>query len=163
MIFTVYQDSTKFKAGVTPPSGSVFYNGAALQFLQNGVPVPQVPCNMNLNQVLSFFDQAVNNLLEQNNLTGLNPQGLSFNPATVTINALHQVEINAIQGNAAAILTLQDDFNNLSGNTLPITINMGCLASIAAPCESSPGVYPLISVLNSFLSEICALKAAVGI
>lgn len=163
MTFTVYQDPTQFKTGFVPPSGSVFYNGPALQFLQNGVPIPQAPCVMNLNQVLNFFDQAVNNLLEQNNLTALNAQGLPFNPATVTINQLHQVEINAIAANIAAITTLQEEYNDLSGNTLPITINMGCLAAISAPCESGANTYQLIAVLNSFLSEICALKAAVGI
>jgi hypothetical protein len=163
MIFTVYQDPTQFKAGFVPPSGSVLYNGAVLQFLQNGNPVPQLPCILNLNQVLNFFDQAVNNLLAQNNLTTLNPQGLPFSPATITINGLHQVEINAIAGNAASILTLQETVADLSANTLPVTINMGCLASISAPCESGTNQYQLIAVLNSFLSEICALKAAVGI
>jgi hypothetical protein len=163
MTFTIYQDPTQFKAGFVPPSGSVLYNGAALTFLQNGIPVPQLPCVINLNQVLNFFDQAVNNLLEQNNLTALNPQTLGFNPATITINALHQIEINAIAGNIASIAALQEQVNDLNGNTLPITINMGCLSSISAPCESGTNMYPLIAVLISFLSEICALKAAVGI
>jgi hypothetical protein len=163
MTFSIYSDPTFYKNGLTLPSGSVFYSGATLQFLQNSVPPIALPCNANLNQVLNLFDQAVNNLLVENNLTQLTPESLTFNPATISIKGLHQVEINAISANIASILSLQTQLADLNVGILPITINMQCLASIAAPCESGVNTYQLIAVLNSMLSEICALKTAVGI
>ena len=163
MTFSIYTDPTFYKNGLTVPSGSVFYSGATLQFLKNSVPAVVFPCNANLNQVLNLFDQAVNNLLVENNLTDLNVGNLSFDPATISINGLHQVEINAISANIAAISSLQTQLADLNIGTLPIVINMQCLASIAAPCESGTNTYQLISVLNSMLSEICAIKNYLGI
>jgi hypothetical protein len=163
MILTIFSDPTAYKTGSAFPSGSILYTGPVLQFLSNSTNPITFPCNGNLNQVLNLFDQAVNNLLVQNNLTALEPGDLVFDPATVQVNQLHQVEINAINALQSQYTSLSEMFNNLNVGNLDITINMQCLSSIAAPCESGTNVYPLISVLNSMLSEICALKAVVGI
>jgi hypothetical protein len=163
MILTIFSDPTAYKTGSAFPSGSILYTGPVLQFLSNSTNPITFPCNGNLNQVLNLFDQAVNNLLIQNNLTALEPGDLVFNPATIQVNALHQVEINAINALQGQYTSLSEMFNNLNVGNLDITINMQCLTSIAAPCETAASVYPLIYVLNSMLSEICALKTAVGI
>lgn len=163
MILTLYSDPTAFKNGFIVPSGSVLYTGATLEILQNSTTPIALPCNGNLNQAISFFDQAVNNLLVQNNLTELTPENLTFNPATITINELHQIEINAISANIASIAALQTQLAGLTANSLSVTMNMQCLAAGAAPCESAPGIYPLIGVLNSMLTEICAIKSYLGI
>jgi len=163
MIFTLYSDPTAFKGGFNVPSGSVLYTGAMLQILQNSTNPIALPCNGNLNQVINFFDQAVNNLLIQNNLTGLTEGNLTFDPATITINGLHQIEINAISANIAAIEAIQGQIAALNAGTLPITINMQCLAAGAAPCETVPNTFILSSVLNSIITEICAIKSYLGI
>lgn len=163
MILTIFNDPTAYKIGTAIPSGSILYTGTVLAFLSNSTNPITFPCNGNINQVFNLFDQAVNNLLVQNNLTALTPGDLVFNPAIIQVNELHQVEINAInalQGQYEALSTM---FNDLNVGNLDITINMQCLSSISAPCESGTNVYPLIAVLNSMLSEICALKTAVGI
>jgi hypothetical protein len=163
MILTIFSDTTAYKTGSAFPSGSILYTGPILAFLSNSTNPIEFPCNGNLNQVLNLFDQAVNNLLIQNNLTSLVPGDLIFNPVTVQVNQLHQIEINAINAVQAQYTSLSTMFNELNVGNLDITINMGCLTAITAPCQSSTNVYPLIAVLNSMLSEICALKNAVGI
>lgn len=163
MTFTIFQDPTFYKNGVIIPSGSVLYSGADLQILQNSIPSVVFPCNGNLNQVLNLFDQAINNLLVQNNLTQLVPGPLGFNPATITINGLHQIEVTAINALNGEMSTLQTLFADLTATNLPIDINLQCLAPAASPCISGIDTYPLIAVLNVMVSEICALKIAVGI
>jgi hypothetical protein len=163
MTFTIFNDPTAYKIGTAIPSGSILYTGDVLAFLSNSTNPITFPCNGNINQVFNLFDQAVNNLLVQNNLTDLTPGDLVFTPATIQINQLHQVEINAINALQAQYTSLSTMFNELNVGNLDLTINMQCLAGVTAPCETVPGVYPLISVLNSMLSEICALKTAVGI
>jgi hypothetical protein len=163
MILTIFTDFTAYKIGTSIPSGSILYTGPVLEFLSNSTNPVAFPCNGNINQIFNLFDQAVNNLLVQNNLTTLEPGDLVFNPATIQVNQLHQVEINAINALQAQYTSLSTMFNDLNVGNLDITINMQCLTSITAPCESAAGVYPLIAVLNSMLSEICALKTAVGI
>lgn len=163
MILTIFSDPTAYKTGSAFPSGSILYTGPVLMFLSNSTNPITFPCNGNLNQVINLFDQAVNNLLVQNNLTALEPGDLDFNPETVQVNQLHQVEINAINALQAQYTSLSTMFNDLNVGALDITINMGCLTAITAPCATAPQTYPLLSVLNSMLSEICALKAAVGI
>src|SRR5271170_5063743 len=120
MTFSIYTDPTFYKNGLTLPSGSIFYSGAPLAFLNNASTPVAFPCNGNLNQVLNLFDQAVNNLLSQNNLTQLTEGNLVFDPATITINGLHQIEINAISANIASITALQTQVNDLNAGTLPI-------------------------------------------
>jgi len=163
MILTIFNDPTAYKIGTAIPSGSILYTGPVLAFLANSTNPITFPCNGNINQVFNLFDQAVNNLLIQNNLTAITPGNLVFNPATIQINQLHQIEINAINALQAQYNSLSTMFNTLNIGDLDITINMQCLTSITAPCESAASVYPLIAVLNSMLSEICALKTAVGI
>jgi len=153
-------DSSKYNCGLIIPSSCVPYTGADLMIL---TPQTQLACNANINDVIGAFDNAVSGLLTSTNLTGLNPQCLSFDPATINVSGLFQVNINKICALDASLSALQTLFNDLNIATMPIAIDLQCLAPGAAPCLTPPNTYQLQAVLNVMLSEICALKTAVGI
>lgn len=152
-------DKNKFK-GPTVASSNILYTGSDLKFL----PEPtDLPCNASLNEVLSLFDTAVTNIQTGINLTGLNKRCLVFDPATITVAGLEQVQIDKICALDASLTALTTLVNDLDIATMPIAIDLMCLTPAASPCLTPPNTYQLIAVLNVMISEICALKTAVGI
>lgn len=153
-------DSSKYNCGTIIPSSCVPFSGRRLTIL----PDPNLlPCDASIDDVVFLLDGSITHIARGLNLTGLDPMGLDFTPATVTQAELDQVLISAIQGTSAALETLTTQVNDLNIGELDIQINLGCLAPAAAPCLVPPNTYPLIAVLNAMLAEICALKTAVGI
>jgi hypothetical protein len=153
-------DTSKYQCGDIIPSSCVPYTGKDLTILTD----PNIlACNANINDVIFLLDGTVKGILTDLDLTGLDPQGLSFIPATVKQNELDQILINTVQGTAAALTALTAQVNELNIGELDIQINLGCLAPAASACLIPPNTYPLIAVLNAMLAEICALKTAVGI
>jgi hypothetical protein len=155
-------DTSKYNCGIIVPSSCVPYTGSDLTVL---VDPTTLSCNANINDVITILDATIKGILEDNDLTTLNPLCLSslINPATITPAQLHQIEITQICSLQAQVTTVTNLVNNLNiGNEL-ITINLLCLAPAAAPCQVQPNTYTLLAVLNTMLNEICALKTAVGI
>lgn len=152
-----------FCSGQTIGSICTIYTGTDLQFLQYLNPVPILKCNASLDDVVEDIDLALTNLLSGNNLKNLNVRCLTFDPSTITPAGLHQVEIDKICALDASLTTLTETVSNLNIANMQIAINLQCLSAAAAPCISPSNTYPLIAVLNAMVSEICALKAAVGI
>lgn len=153
-------DTLKYKCGLVVPSSCVPYTGTDLTFL---VTPDLLPCNANIDDVISLMDAAIKKLIDGDNLTVLNVRCLTFDPATITPAQLHQIEIDQICGLQASLTTLTDQVNALNIGTMPIQINLQCLTPAAAACLTPPNTYTLLAVLNTMISEICALKTAVGI
>ncbi len=150
MTFSILQDPTAYKIGNAIPSGSVLYTGAVLEFLNNASNPIVFPCNGNLNQVINLFDQAINNLLVQNNLTQLTPGNLEFNPAIVQVNQLHQIEINAINALQAQYVSLSEMFNNLNVGNLYVYFVYQLFPLIDSICINP--IPSLSIILRLFLS-----------
>lgn len=149
-----------YTCGTIIPSGCVPYTGSDLTCLINPATLP---CDASMNDVVFQLDAAIKTLQNSNNFTTLNPLCLTFDPATVTAVQLHQLEITNICGLQASLTALQTIVDNLNiGNEL-IDINLQCLTPSAAPCLVPPSSYSLLSILNVIISEVCALKTAVGI
>ena len=153
-------DQQKYQCGLVIPSSCVPYTGSDLTSISSP---SLLACNANMNDVIGLLDGVLATLVSGNNLTTLNPLCLTFDPATITPKALHQLEITNICGLQASLTSLTTQVNELNIGTMPIAINMQCLTAAVSACLTPPDTYPLISVLNAMLSEICALKAAVGI
>lgn len=153
-------DQQKYNCGQVLPSSCIPYTGSDLTCIASP---SLLACNANMNDVIGLIDGVVKKLVDGDNLTGLNPLCLIFDPATVTPAALHQVEINKICGLDATLSALVTQFNELNVGTLPITIDMQCLTAAVSACVTPVNTYPLVAVLNAMLSEICALKTAAGI
>jgi hypothetical protein len=153
-------DQQKYNCGQVLPSACIPYTGSGLTCIADPT---LLACNANMNDVIGLIDGVVKKLVDGDNLTGLNPQCLIFNPATITPAALHQIEINKICGLDASLTALTTQVNNLNVGTLLITIDMQCLTAAVSACVTPTDTYPLVAVLNAMLSEICALKTAVGI
>lgn len=153
-------DTLKYKCGQLYPSACVPYTGKDLTLLADPTTLG---CDANINDVIFQIDAAVHTLIVGDILTGLNPRCLSFNPAIITPAGLHQVEIDKICGLDASLTTLINTVNNLNIGTELIVIDLQCMTPAAAPCLTPPNSYSLLSVLNMLVSEICALKIAVGI
>lgn len=153
-------DQQKYNCGLVIPSSCVPYTGTDLTFLSSPT---LLSCNANINDVIGLMDTALHTLIVGNTLTGLNPRCLIFNPAVITPAGLHQVEIDKICGLDASLTTLTTQVNNLNVGSMQIAINLQCLTPAASPCLTPPNFYSLLSILNVMISEICALKTAVGI
>jgi hypothetical protein len=153
-------DTQKYQCGLVIPSSCVPYTGSDLTSISSP---SLLPCNANINDVITLLDGVLKIQVDGNNLTGLDPQCLDFDPATINPAQLHQVEIDKICGLDASLTALTDQVNNLNIGTMLISINMQCLAASVTPCEQPGNTFQLIAVLNAMLSEICNLKAAVGI
>jgi hypothetical protein len=150
----------KYQCGIVIPSACVPYTGTGLTSISNP---SLLGCDANINDVITVLDGVLAGQVAGNNLTGLNPQCLSFDPATITPAGLHQIEINEICGLEASLTALQTQVNELNIGTMLIGINMQCLTPAASPCLTPPNTYELIAVLNTMLTEICAIKAYLGI
>ena len=153
-------DQQKFQCGIVVPSSCVPYTGGDLTSISSP---SLLGCNANMNDVIKLLDGVLTLQVSGNDLTGLNPLCLDFDPDTITPKGLHQIEITEICALEAQLTTLQDQVNALNIGTMPIQINMQCLTSASAACLTPPNTYQLIAVLNTMLTEICAIKSFLGI
>ena len=155
-------DNTKYNCGQIIGSGCVPYTGSVLTIIPTSTP-NVLPCNANINDVISLFDTTLKKLMDSNNFTTLNVRCLTFNPATVTAVQLHQLEIDTICALQASLATLTTQVNSLNIANMQIGINLQCMSAAASSCATGTNIYPLIAILNVMVNQICALKAAVGI
>jgi hypothetical protein len=154
-------DTSKYGCGQVLASSCIPYTGTDLTVLSSP---SLLACNANINDVITVLDSSIKKLMVSNDFTGLNVLCFtSLNPATVTAAQLHQAEITQICGLSASLTTLTNTVNSLNIGSMQIAIDLQCLTPAAAPCLTPPNLYSLLSILNVMISEICALKTAVGI
>jgi hypothetical protein len=144
----------KYTCGDTFPSGCVLYSGEFPDFIDS----EEFNCVLNLDRIMELYGGKIDSILSDINLTTLSTQGLSFNPATVTVKELHQVEINKLANLESRLATIESAVGNLNIGSKLITINLDCLTPQAAPCAQGTNTYTLLSILQIFRAEICAIK-----
>jgi hypothetical protein len=151
--------ASKYTCGIIVPSTCVPYQGKDLKFLSVD---DQPACDANIDDVFDKISIAIDNLQQA---TDMATQTLSCGtlPTTKTVKTVLQAHADKICALSATVTALQ---NQIAGQDIAnelITINLGCLASSAAPCQQGTNTYSLISILSLFASEICAIKTELGI
>jgi hypothetical protein len=154
----MYVDKAKYKCGKVLPTSCVPYSGRTLTFL-TPFSLDVLPCDVNINDVIDRIDLALAQLGTGTNLTTLNSLCLSFDPATVTIVGLHQVEITAICALQTSLNTLTETVDDLNIGNEIITINLGCLTPAAASCAVGTNQYSLLSILSLFSNTLCDIQS----
>ncbi len=150
----------RYSCGTIVPSNCVPWTGGDLSFLTDD---QQPDCDANISDVVALISTAIQNIQTAINLTNLNNQCLTNVPTDVDVKGFFQIQTNEICALAAALTALQETVASWNVATQLITINLGCLASAAAPCQTGTNTYQLISILSLFASEICTIKAFLGI
>jgi hypothetical protein len=144
----------KYTCGQILPSGCVIYTGEFPDFIDE----EELDCDLNLDEVLKLHGEKIDLLLAGNDFTQLDKKCLDFTPATVTAKQLHQVEINKICDLADQLEDLEALLTGLNIGAQLITIDLDCLTPVASPCAQGVNTYTLLSILQIFRAEICAIK-----
>lgn len=151
--------ASKYTCGTIVPSSCVPFQGKDLKFLS----VEEQPaCDANIDEVFDKISIAIDNLQQA---TDMATQTLTCGtlPTTKTVKTVLQAHADKICALNAIVTTLQNTLAGLDIANELITINLGCLAAGAAPCQEGANTYSLISILTLFKNEICAIKAELGI
>jgi hypothetical protein len=148
----------KYRCGLIIPSSCVPFSGEPLTLTS---PTP-LDCDANIDDVIEKIDVAVKELQDATNV-GAHTASCITLPSIKTPATILQAHADKICALAASIDTLnqllaaQDIASDL------VTIDLGCLASAASPCQVSTNTYSLISILTLFKNEICTIKTSLGI
>jgi hypothetical protein len=123
--------ASKYTCGIIVPSTCVPYQGKDLKFLSVD---DQPACDANIDDVFDKISIAIDNLQQA---TDMATQTLSCGtlPTTKTVKTVLQAHADKICALSATVTALQ---NQIAGQDIAnelITINLGCLASSAAPCQ----------------------------
>lgn len=135
------------------PSGCIIYTGA----LPNFIIDPS--CNLNLDELLEAHADEIGGLLDSAKLSDLDKHYLNFNPATVDLKGLHQIQIDALQDHQTRISALETELAGLNVGNKLVQINLSCLTPTAAPCAQGTNTYSLVSLLTILVNEICQIKS----
>jgi len=149
----------KYSCGNILPSSCIPFTGKDLKFLS----VDEQPaCDADINDVFDKIAIAIDNL---NQATDMATQTLTCGtlPTTKTVKTILQAHADKICALSATVTALQTQLNSLNVANELITIDLGCLAPSAAPCQQGTNTYSLISILTLFKNEICAIKTELGI
>jgi hypothetical protein len=142
----------KYNCGQVLPSSCVPYTGSDLTVLDNPT---DLSCDANINDVIKILDTKIKTLMDSNDLTSLDEKCFDFDPDTVTNVELHQLEIDKLCLLEANLTALTEQFNELNIGSLPLTLNLLCMAPAASACAISPNTYTLLSILNTLIAKIC--------
>jgi hypothetical protein len=151
--------ATKFKCGSIIPSSCVPFTGKDLSFLTEE---EQVACDANINDVIEKISDAIKDIEESIDLSEHTSSCMEFDEPILVKDVLQEHDSKICELDAA-IATLQGQLDGLNIANELVTIDLGCLASAASPCQVSTNTYTLIAILNLFRTEICAIKAELGI
>ena len=152
-VLTSCNDS-RYKCGAPLASACVFYTAEIPTYFLAST----FPCNVNIDDVFNVINPTIQTILTGNDLTGLTPLCLSFNPATITIKDLHQLEISHICALHAQADGLQNQINDINVGVESLTIDLQCLTPNTNPCSSATNNYSLFFVLTTMLTKICSLQ-----
>lgn len=150
----------RFSCGTIVPSQCVPYTGKDIAFLTTD---QQPDCDASIDEVFDLVSTAILNIQTAINLTNLNNQCLVGVPTDVDVKGMFQIQTNKICGLDAALTALTSIVNSWNVSSQLVTIDLQCLSTAAAPCQTGTNTYSLISILNLFRSEICLIKANLGI
>lgn len=145
---------SKYTCGNVFPSGCVLYTGQLPTF----VDVESFPCDARLDDIIEAINDQVETILTGIDLTAIEPNCFTFDPANVTVKEFVQEAIDFICDHETRLDEVEDDLLNLDISTKVINLDLDCLTPAAAPCEQGTNDYTLLSILLTFRSEICAIK-----
>lgn len=145
---------SKYNCGTVIPSTCVVYTGKLPKFFEK----KELCSILNINDVFEQYGEKLDLLLEQNDVKTLDKKCLGYDPATITIKKLHQIEINEICGLKAKVETLEDLLANLNIGEQLLTIDLKCFKAENLPCQVENDVYTLLSILNIIITELCLMK-----
>lgn len=149
----------KYSCGTLVPSSCVPFTGKDLKFLSTE---DQPSCDANIDEVIDLISIAIDDLQDVTDVSDHDLGCLSV-VGEITLKKLDQAQTDKICELATELETLTEQFNDLNIANELITINLGCLASAAAPCQVATNTYTLISILNTFRAAICEIKTELGI
>lgn len=149
----------KYTCGTIIPSSCVPFTGKDLKFLS----VDEQPdCDANIDDVFDKISIAIDNIQDAIDVAThtLSCATLSTPKTVKSVLQNHADKICALN---ASIASLQSQVAAIDIANELITINLGCLATSAAPCQQGTNTYSLLSILTLFKNEICAIKTELGI
>lgn len=141
------------------PSGGVVYTGKDLSFLTSET---QISCDANLNDVISKISDEIKVIKTNTDVSAVNKGCLTIS-GPITFTKLAQAQVDKLCALSAQFEVLSETIDDLQIGSQPIQIDLGCLTPSAAPCQIATNIYTLISILNTFKNEICAIKTELGI
>jgi hypothetical protein len=144
----------KYSCGNIIASSCVPFTGKDLKFLSTE---NQIGCDANVDEVIDKIAIAIDAIQDAIDVsTQTFPCGTL--PTTKTAANVLQAHADKICALSASVTALQTQLASLNIANETITMDLGCLATAAAPCQQSTNTYSLISILTLFKNEICALK-----
>jgi hypothetical protein len=149
----------KYSCASIVPSSCVVYTGSKLAFLSDD---EQPECDANLDDIIDKIGDAIDTIKQAVDVTNHVAACMTLStPKTVkSVLQNHADKICALDASIQSLVTQWAAFD--IANEL-ITIDLGCLAPAAAPCQVGTNTYTLISILNLFRTEICAIKTHLGL
>lgn len=144
----------KYTCGQITPSGCILFTGDYPSFIDED----SLDCDLNLDELLKVYGEKVEDILASLDFTSLDKECYSFDPDTVTSAGLHQQHISKVCVLESAVDALQTSLSSLNIGTYTLTIDLDCLTPAASPCAQGTNVYSLISLIQLFKAEICAIK-----
>ena len=85
-------NDTRYKCGPPLPSACVYFTAP----LPSYVPEGDFPCNVNIDDIFNTINTTLQGILTGIDLTGINNDCLTFDPTTITVKGLHQVELTQL-------------------------------------------------------------------
>lgn len=152
-------DDPRNKCGEVLPSACVTFTGDKPSFVLDA----DFPCTVNVDDIIKQLAITIQKILTSIDYTGLQKRCLTFDPATVTSKQLEQIEIDEICALKASLQTLQTQLDGLNIATKLITLNLGCMTPVSNPCSSTLNSYSLYYILNTLVTNVCAIKQNLGI
>lgn len=147
--------ASKHTCGTIIPSSCVPYTGKDLKFLSTE---DQPACDANIDEVIEKISIAIDTLQDATDVTDYDLDCVEHPVGNKTIVTISQAQNEKICALQAQLTALQSQFAAYDIGTEQITVDLGCLASAAAPCQVSTNTYTLASIITLFANEICAIK-----
>lgn len=148
---------TTYNCGQIFPSGCIVFTGT----LPNFITTESVSCPPSIDEILGKYGDALDTILDSIDLTGLDKGCFDFDPDTIQVKELEQLQIDKICEHETEITALQTELTNLDISTKSITINLDCLGEDATACADESEAYTLLSILILFRNAICDLRTQV--
>ena len=122
----------------------------------------QIDCDANMDEVIDKISVAIDDIQSAIDVATHTASCMTF-ASPKTVKSILQVHADKICALNASLTALQTQFSSLNIANELVTIDLGCLAPAAAPCQAGTNTYTLISILTLFKNEICAIKTELGI
>lgn len=139
--------------GLIVPSSCVPFTGTKPAFVEE----EDFPCDVNVTDIIVLADAEIDKINTTLDLTELAKGCLDFDPLTVQVNELHQVEIDEICALRAELTTLQDTINDLDIGAELVTVDLGAMTPLSNPCSVTTNQYTLFYVLQAFADKLNTL------